>query len=235
MRKRFGVLGILAAAAASAAAAPAMAMSAVETPRLQIGAVGTTGLAFGDFSRQDSNDTVSGTATLGLAGGGLQAHLRLGERLVAGVTGQWSGAGGERNSGSADGGPGSFRRHLAAFTAEGRWQFAPVAGMLPWASAGLGAALARDQWQADGAAPGNAWQIAPAVGVAVGFDVALSRAIAVGLELRSHAALFGDAPPALPGLVVAAQTGGGSVQLPATRYGAMATATGAVVLRWRAW
>jgi hypothetical protein len=216
-------------------AAPALAMHAVETPRLQIGAVGTTGLAVGDFSRQDSNDTVSGTSTLSLAGGGLQAHLRLGEHLVAGVAGQWSGAGGERQSANVDGGPGNFRRHLAAFAAEARWQFAKVAGMLPWVSAGLGAALARDQWQADGQEPGNAWQIAPALGAAAGFDVPLTRAFAIGLELRSHAALFGESPPDLPGLAVGAQTGGGTVQLPATRYGPMATATGAVVLRWRGW
>lgn len=232
MRKLIVSLGI---AAMWPMAAPALAMHALETPRLQIGAVGTTGLALGDFSRQDSNDTVSGTGTLSLAGGGLQAHLRLGEHLVAGVAGQWSGAGVERKSANVDGGPGNFRRHLSAFTAEARWQFAKVAGMLPWVSAGLGAALARDQWQADGKDPGNAWQIAPALGAAAGFDVPLHRAFAIGLELRSHAALFGETPPDLPGLVVGAQTGGGTVQLDATRYGPTAIVTGAVVLRWRGW
>lgn len=232
MRKLIVSLGIV---ALSGVSAPALAMHAVDTPHLQIAALGTTGLAWGDFSRQTSNDTVLATGTVSLAGGGLQAHLRLGEHLVVGVAGQWSGAGGERNNSSADGGPGSFRRHLSAATAEARWQWAKRAGMLPWVSAGLGAVLARDQWQADGKDPGNAWQIAPALGVATGFDVPLTRAVAIGVELRSHAALFGDTPPDLPGLEVGAQIPGHTVQLPATRYGPLVTLTGAVLLRWRGW
>ena len=201
------------------------------TPRLQAGATGVAGLGFGDFSRVTSGDTVEGTTMVSLAGAGLQGHARVAEHWAIGVVGQWMAAGTERNSANVDGGPGTFRRHFFAVNAEARWQFGDGAGTRPWASAGIGALVARDQWQSDGKDPGNAWQVAAAAVVGAGFDVPLTDAVALGLEVRSHVSNFAADSPKIPGLTFAGM-GGGTVAATATRYQVTSLLTGSVVLRW---
>lgn len=208
------------------------AAAQADTPQVQVGALGTGGLAFGNFMRVTSGDTAEGTPLLSLAGAGLQGQLRVAEHLMLGVAGQWTAAGTERNSADVDGGPGTFRRHLIAANAEARWQFPKTAGTLPWASAGVGALLARDQWQSDGQDPGNAWQVAPALGLAVGADVPITAALAVGVEVRGHVGHFGGDPPKIPTLTFAGMAGG-TVGATATRYQTVSLVTGSVVLRWR--
>lgn len=203
-----------------------------ETPQVQVAAVGNGGLAFGNFMRMTSGDTAEGTSVLSLAGAGLQGHLRVAKHLMLGVAGQWTAAGTERNSAAVDGGPGTFRRHLIAAIAEARWQFPKTAAMLPWVSAGAGALVARDQWQADGKEPGSAWQVAPALGLAAGADVPISAALAVGVEMRGQVGHFADRQPKIPGLAFAGM-GGGTIDATATSYRTVSLVTAAVVLRWR--
>jgi hypothetical protein len=74
---------------------------------------------------------------------------------------------------------------LWQLTAEARWQ--PEGELGPYAVAGAGGVAAVDD-----SGGVSAWRLAPAVGGALGFDVALSRPVTLGFELRAMGAVFRD-------------------------------------------
>jgi hypothetical protein len=172
-----------AGAAADVHADSSSAAAAVERPlRLSVGTGLTLGLSDVEESRGDQVDIGGSAFLLNLSVAG---SYQLSESWALGARGSLASDSGARAQASTTGQDLALTRNLWQFAGEGRYQPGGMWG--GYAALNAGAALATD---AMGSTSASQW--APLLGSALGYDVEVAPAFALGLELRGGAALFGS-------------------------------------------
>lgn len=145
-----------------------------------------TGLTLG---LSDMEERFGDTVTITGSAFHLNLHIspsyQLTPRWALGLRGSWASDAGARGMASSSGEQVDKTRNLWQLTAEGRYQPGTQRGPYVAGSAGYAGAV-------DSVGSASAWQWAPLVGGALGYDFPVADIFSLGLELRGAYALFDD-------------------------------------------
>lgn len=162
--------------AAEAAGAPSAPKA-----RMGVGA-GVAAELDGVAERDGDRFTLTKTGYVELS---VSPSYQLDETWALGLRTSWGFEAGDRGLASSDAPELEIERHLWQLAAEGRYQPGGQRGFYGSAHAGTAGAM-------DSIGDATAWQWAPLVGAALGYDAHIAGPLALGIELRGSFAAFGN-------------------------------------------